>query len=160
MRQKELPQTESAGAVQCPPFVPRGTQRSNYYLLPTGFHLDINNLTRTLRKNLFPSSIIENVVRKFLNNYFNPDSCLGCSACYIGRTNRHFATRIREHLASDEHSHIFKHLGGSENCRSLCSEDCFKILESASTRFQLKVKEAMHILWEQPSLNSQVKHLN
>ena len=28
------------------------------------------------------------------------------------------------------------------------------------TSFQLKIKEAMHILWEQPSLNSQVKHLN
>ena len=39
-----------------------------------GFHLDINNLTKTLRKNLFPSSVIENVVRKFLNNYFTPDS--------------------------------------------------------------------------------------
>ena len=49
---------------------------------------------------------------------------------------------------------------GSENCRSLCSEDCFKILDSAPTSFQLKIKEAMHILWEQPSLNSQVKHLN
>ena len=35
----------------------------------------------------------------------------------------------------------------------------FKILDSASTRFQLKIKEAVHILWEQPSLNSQVKHL-
>ena len=33
-----------------------------------GFHLDINNLT----KNSFPSSVIENVVRKFLNNYFTP----------------------------------------------------------------------------------------
>ena len=52
------------------------------------------------------------------------------------------------------------HLRGSENCRSLCSEDCFKILDSATTSFQLKIKEAMHILWEQPSLNSQVKHLN
>ena len=86
--------------------------------------------------------------------------CAGCSACYIGETNRHFATRIRKHLASDKNSHIFKHLRGSENCRSLCSEDCFKILDSAPTSFQLKIKEAMHILWEQPSLNSQVKHLN
>ena len=41
-----------------------------------------------------------------------------------------------------------------------CSEDCFKILNSASTSFHLKIKAAMHILWEQPSLNSQVKHLN
>ena len=40
----------------------------------TGFHLDISNLTKTLRKNLFPSSVIENVVRKFLNNYLTSDS--------------------------------------------------------------------------------------
>ena len=57
-------------------------------------------------------------------------------------------------------SQVLKDVRGSENCRSLCSEDCFKILHSASTSFQLKIKEAMHILWEQPSLNSQVKHLN
>ena len=66
----------------------------------------------------------------------------------IGETNRHLATRIREHLASDKSSHIFKHLRGSENCRSLCSEDCFKILDSASTSLQLKIKDAMHILWD------------
>ena len=83
-----------------------------------------------------------------------------CTSAYIGETITHFATRIREHVASDKHSHIFKHLRGSENCRSLCSEDCFKILDSASTSFQLKIKEAMHTLWEQPSLNSQVKHVN
>ena len=87
-------------------------------------------------------------------------SCTGRSACYLDETNRHVATRISEQLASDNHSHIFKHLRVSGNCRSLCSEDCFKILDSASTRFQLKMKEAMQILWEQPSLNSQVKHLN
>ena len=50
---------------------------------------------------------------------------------------------------------IFKHLRVSENCRSLCSDDCFKILDRrkqyASTSFQLKIKEALHILWEQPS---------
>ena len=40
----------------------------------TGFHLDISSLTKTLRKNLFPSTVIENVVRKFLNNYFTSDS--------------------------------------------------------------------------------------
>ena len=36
---------------------------------------------------------------------------------------------------------------------SLCSEECFEILDSASTGFQLKIEEAMHILWEKPSLN-------
>ena len=39
-----------------------------------GFHLDINNLTKTLRKNLFSSNAIKNVVRKFLNNNFTSNS--------------------------------------------------------------------------------------
>ena len=152
-----------------------------------GFHFDINNLTKTLGRNLFPSKVIENVVRKFLNKYFTSDSCqsaarkdnclyfklpyigpfsitaqrrikklvstfcsdldiklvftpfkikswfgikdpipaglrsrviykfscAGCSTCYVGETNRHFATRIREQLPSDKNSHIFKHLRGS-----------------------------------------------
>ena len=69
------------------------------------------------------------------------------------RCSRHFATRIREHLASDKHSHIFKHLRGSENCRSLCSEDCFKILDSASTSLQLKIKEAMRSRQKIPKSN-------
>ena len=60
----------------------------------------------------------------------------------------------------DKHLQIFKHLRGSENWHSLCSEDCFTILDSASSSFQLKLQVAMYILWDQPSLNSQVKHLN
>ena len=63
-------------------------------------------------------------------------SFAGGSACCIGETNRHLATRNRERLSSDKHSHIFKHLWGTENCRSLCSDDYFKILDSASTSFQ------------------------
>ena len=195
-----------------------------------GWISDINNFTKTLRRTLFPASIIENAARKFLNNYFTLDSsqraarkdnclyfnlpytagpfsitthrrikklvstscgdldiklvftpfkiktrlgakdpialglrspviykfsCADCSACYIDETIRHFATRIREHLSSDKHYQIFKHLRDSENCRSHCSEDCFKIFDSASTSFHLKIKEAKHIFWEQPSLNLQ-----
>ena len=88
-------------------------------------------------------------------------SCASCSACYVGETNKHIAwvTGICKHFSFDKHSHIFQHPRGSKNCCSHCSEDCFKILDSASTSFQLKFEEAMHILWEQPSLNSQVKHL-
>ena len=67
----------------------------------------------------------------------------GCSVRYIGETNRNFATHIREHRSSEKHFHIFKHLRGSENC----PEDCFRIFDSSCTSFQLKIKEAMHILW-------------
>ena len=43
-----------------------------------------------------PAGLRSRVIYKF--------SCAGCSACYIGEPNRHFATRISEHLASNKHS--------------------------------------------------------
>ena len=47
--------------------------------------------------------------------------------------------------------HIFKHLLSSGRCRQSCSTDCFEILDSAPAKFQLKLKEAMHINWEKPN---------
>ena len=82
------------------------------------------------------------------------------NACYIGKTGRHFPTRVHEHLSYDKSSHIFKHLQSSECCCQSCSADYFEILDSAPTKFQLKLKEAMHINWETPNLNQQVHHVN
>ena len=47
-------------------------------------------------------------------------------------------------LLTSTHAHKSKHLLSSERCRQSCSADCFKILDSAPTKFQLKLKEAMH----------------
>ena len=88
-------------------------------------------------KDPIPGGLRSRVVYKF--------TCAGCNACYVGETSRHFSTRVREHLAVDRASHIFKHLQNSERCRSLCSIDCFHILDHAATSFQLKIKEAIHI---------------
>ena len=66
---------------------------------------------------------------------------------------------VREHLVSDRASHVFKHLQNSEHCRALCSVDCFHILDHTPTSFQLKIKEAIHIQREQPSLNQQLHHV-
>ena len=57
-------------------------------------------------------------------------------------------------------SHVFKHLQSSESCRISCSADCFTVLDSATTKFQVKLKESMYIKWEKPDLNQQVKHIN
>ena len=35
----------------------------------------------------------------------------------------------------------------------------FEIIDSASTPFRLKLKGAMHIIWNKPSLNKQQKHM-
>ena len=92
-------------------------------------------------KDSVPISMCSNVVYKF--------TCAGSDACYV-----------REHLHSDCNSHIYEHLKGSESCRNLCSEVCFSILDSALTSFQLKIKEALLIEWERPSLNKQIKHVD
>ena len=52
------------------------------------------------------------------------------------------------------------HSLSSEGCRQSCSADCFEILVSAPTKFQLKLKEAMHINWGKLNLNQQVHHVN
>ena len=104
-------------------------------------------------KDPIPSGLRSCVVYKF--------SCAGCAACYVGKDREdHFSTRVREHLETDRASHIFKHLEDSKECRSACFLDSFAIIDQASSRFALKIKEALHILWEKPTLNAQVKHVN
>ena len=95
-------------------------------------------------KDPVPRGLCAGVVYKFL--------CAGCSACYVSETTRHFSTRVREHIFSDIISHIFKHLQNSGHCRTLCSNDCFGILDYASTTFQLKIKECIHIHWDKLTL--------
>ena len=87
-------------------------------------------------KGPIPGGLRSRVVYKF--------ACAGCNACYVGETTRNFSTRVREHLVSDKASHI-SHLQNSEHFRALCSVDCFHILDHASTSFQLRIKEAIHI---------------
>ena len=82
------------------------------------------------------------------------------NTCYVSETSRHLFTHLREHLVSDRTSHIFKHLHNSPQCRTLRSDECFRILDYDSTTFQLKIKEAIHIQWKQPTLNHQIYHVN
>ena len=36
---------------------------------------------------------------------------------------------------------------------------CFKIIDKANSKFDLKIKEALHIKWRKPNLNAQQNHL-
>ena len=47
----------------------------------------------------------------------------------------------------------------SRSCALSCS-DCFCVIDQADTTFQLNIKEGLHILWEKPSLNQQLQHVN
>ena len=77
----------------------------------------------------------------------------------IGETTRHVSTRISEHLSHDKNSHIYKHIMASTKCKALANVDSFVILDHASTQWQLKIKEGLHIHWESPTLNKQLRHV-
>ena len=83
--------------------------------------------------------------------------CPGCNSCYIGETTRHLSTRIKEHLETNKKSHSFAHLVNNETYKVLSTENCFEIIDSPSTPFKLKLKEAMHLISKKSSLN---KHKN
>ena len=103
-------------------------------------------------KDFIPDSLKSRVVYKF--------TCAGCGARYNGETNRHFYTRVNEHLFRDKNSHIFKHLSFSKNCLDNCDVSCFKIIDNATSFYQLKIKESFHIERLKPELNKQVDHVS
>ena len=110
----------------------------------------VKNLIKV--KDSVPRSLRSRVVYKF--------TCAGCTSVYVGETCRHISTRVREHLCTDKNSHVYKHLQSYKTCKDSCDESCFKVIDSAKTYHQLKIKEALHILWEGPNLNKQVQHYN
>ena len=78
-------------------------------------------------------------------------TCASCSSSYIGETCRHFKTTIEEHIQKDNKSHIFKHLHSTATCFAPCSSLCFKIIDKADSKFDLKIKEVLHINWRKPN---------
>ena len=76
-----------------------------------------------------------------------------------------FAMWVKPHGTSSPESmktyrktNIFKHLQESRICNSVCNKNCFSVIDRATTGYQLKMKEAMHIKWIQPKSNKQIKH--
>ena len=102
-------------------------------------------------KDSVPQYLKSRVVYKF--------SCAGCNSCYVGETTRHLDTRIEEHLKKDKKSAVYKHIHEKVNCFDKCTKQCFSILDTATTMYQLKIKEGMYIGWENPDLNRQVKYI-
>ena len=83
-----------------------------------------------------------------------------CGASYLRETSRHLSTRITMHLKTDEASQLYKRLMSSKGCRQKCKSDSFSIIDQATNIFQFKIKEVIHSLWEKPTLNQQLLHVN
>ena len=74
---------------------------------------------------------------------------------YIWETSRHIKSRIEEHTRNDNMSQVYKHLHENEACFTSYNDEYFSILDSAKTKFQLRLKDVywMCIGWENPELN-------
>ena len=102
-------------------------------------------------KDPIPNDLQSSLVYKF--------TCASCSSSYIGETCRHFKTRAEEHIKRDNKSHIFKHLLSTATCFDSFNSLCFKMIDKANSKFDLKLKEALDINLRKPNLNAQQNHL-
>ena len=84
-------------------------------------------------------------------------TCAGCSSSYIGETYRHFKNWVEEHIRKNNKSHISKHLHSTPSCFDLYNSLCFKIIDKAYYKFDLKIKEASHINWRKPKFKCSTK---
>ena len=116
------------------------------------YEKSIKNLTNDKTKDTTPYFLKSFLVYKFV--------CARCKSCYIGETCRHIITRIDEHAKKDKKSHVFQHVHSKEECFSSFDLSCFSILDSATTKYHMKLKEGMCIDWEKPNLNKQKYHLS
>ena len=140
----------------------------NDYLAKTLFLLFIKS-----RMQIFPENFFFLTIQLVFKNYFSykdpiPDdfksflvykfTCASCSFSYISKTCHHFKTRIEEHIKKDNKSHIFRHLHSTSTCFDSSNSLSFKIINQASSKFYLKIKEALHINLEKPYLKSFISH--
>ena len=98
-------------------------------------------------KNRTPLSLRANVVYHF------QCSC-DKNLSYIGKTKRHLAVRAKEHL--EGRTAISNHLDSCHMCKASSSLDDFFVLASGTSDLDIKIKEALYIKKQKPSLNSQL----
>ena len=101
-------------------------------------------------KDRLPMEFTSRVIYKF--------KCAGCNASYVGRTHCHFDTRCEQHLKTDSNSHILKHIKIKNECKK-SDKTSFKIIDRANSDYALAIKEGIHIKWQEPTLNTQKKHV-
>ena len=90
-------------------------------------------------KNYFSyKDLIPNDLKSFLVYKF---TCANCSSSYIGETYCDFKTRTEEHIKKDNKSYIFKHLHSTTTCFDSYNSLCFKIIDKANSKFDLKLKK-------------------
>ena len=65
----------------------------------------------------------------------------------LGKPTGIFITRVNEHLFRDKNSYIFMQAPQVfQKCQDNCDVSCFKIIDNATSFYQLKIKESFNIV--------------
>ena len=115
-------------------------------------HLNWHPASFFSTKDKVPYGLKSHIIYKFL--------CAGCNASYVGETYRHISTRTHELswlMETDKSSNIYQQLLKNPQCKSICDENCFSILDSARTKYTFKLKEDMYQKWLKPFRSKQAK---
>ena len=124
-------------------------------LFKSKFSVDINVAVNSCKVGNFvslkaktPSILTANVVYKF--------TCSGDEATsYIGKTERHFAVRMDEHLDPKKKSAVTDHIRDCQICQSKASYSNFKIIKKCDSPYSTSIHEAFLIREFKPTLNAQ-----
>ena len=83
---------------------------------------------------------IPNDFKSFLVYKF---TCASCSSSYFGKTCHHFKDMIEEHIKKENKSQLFKRLHSTTTCIESYNSLCFKIIDKANSKFNVKTKALM-----------------
>ena len=128
------------------------------------FNDDVKKLFDIVKKNQYPEGLITRVVHSYLDTVHSSNNSKSATD-----TSTYFKlpflklsnfTQRKVCMLAKKYCLLFKHLKTSTPCKTLFSEKCLKVLDSASTYHNVKIKEALHIMWERPNLNKQLQHYN
>ena len=67
---------------------------------------------------------------------------------------------VKKHIKKNNKSHVFKHLHSTPTSLDSYNSLCFKIIGKTNSKFDLNIKEALHINWRKSNLNAQQNHLS
>ena len=66
---------------------------------------------------------------------------------------------MEQYIKKERKSHIFKDLHSTKTCLNSYKYLPVKIIDKANSKFDLEFKEALHINWRKPKLNTHKNHL-
>ena len=120
------------------------------------FHNDIENIKFNLIKNAYEPFLIGKVIKNYLDYKLSSNQTQLKDKSGVHYFKLPYISNFSHHI-KNKLSKLSKEFC-KENFNSYNSL-CFKIIDKTNSKFELKIKEALHINWRKPKLNALQNHL-